>query len=87
MVENLDKSGDLNDFMSLIEVLASGELPPNNIVFQLMLEMARFQKCRNTCGMRYREVTKNFWTIVCRLCRGVAFNFFSGEKNWGQVDV
>ena len=35
--------------------------------------------------MRYSELTKKFWSIVYRLCKGVGLKFFSGEKNWGQV--
>ena len=35
--------------------------------------------------MRYCGLTKKFWTIVYRLCKGVGLKFFSGEKNWGQV--
>ena len=35
--------------------------------------------------MRYRKVTKLFWSIVYRLCKGVGLKFFGGEKNWGQV--
>ena len=35
--------------------------------------------------MRYRKVTKVFWSIVYRLCKGAGLKFFSGEKNWGQV--
>ena len=35
--------------------------------------------------MCYCALTKKFWTIVYRLCKGVGLKFFSGEKNWGQV--
>ena len=36
-------------------------------------------------SMRYKDVTKTFWSIVCRLCKGSGLKFFGGEKNWGQV--
>ena len=36
-------------------------------------------------SMRYRDVTKTFWSIVYRLCKGSGLKFFGGEKNWGQV--
>ena len=35
--------------------------------------------------MRYRKVTKVFWSIVYRLCKSTGLKFFLGEKNWGQV--
>ena len=35
--------------------------------------------------MRYRSVTKLFWSVVYHLCKGVGLKFFGGEKNWGQV--
>ena len=68
-----------------MEQLSTGELPCNNIVLLLLLDRARFQKCRNTVGMWYRDVCKLFWSIVYRLCKGVGLKFFGGSKNWGQV--
>ena len=85
LVERLQDSGNLYDFMNLIRLLQSGELSCDNIVFQLFLDRVRFQKCSSTVGMRYREVTKLFWFIVYQLCKGVGLKFFGGEKNWGQV--
>ena len=49
------------------------------------MERIRFQSSSNTIGMCYCALTKKFWTIVYRLCKGVGLKFFSGEKNWGQV--
>ena len=71
--------------MTLLRNLATGQIPMDNIVFILMLERAKFQNCKNTVCMRYRKVTKVFWSIVYRLCKGAGLKFFSGEKNWGQV--
>ena len=85
IIDKLYDSGDLNDFMTFLKLLANGKLPHDNIVVQLLFERAKFQDCRNTVGMRYRKVTKLFWSIVYRLCKGVGLKFFSGEKNWGQV--
>ena len=85
LVDNLDAEGNLYDFVMHIEQLASGELPANNIVLLLLLDRVRFQNSGNTVGMRYRKVTKLFWSVVYRLCKGVGLKFFGGEKNWGQV--
>ena len=71
--------------MMLIKQLASGELPENNIVLLLLLDKVRFQDTDNTVGIRYRSVTKLFWSVVYWLCKGVGFEIFWGEKNWGQV--
>ena len=81
----LEQHGHLNDFMMLLKLLQSGEFPMDNIVFILLLERIRFQKCKNTVGMRYSDRTKLFWTVVYRLCKGSGLKFFSGPKNWGQV--
>ena len=85
LVEKLDDEGNLNDFMNLIEQLSTGELSANNIVLLLLLDRVRFQKCTTTVGMRYRNVTKLFWSVVYRLCKGVGLKFFGGKKNWGQL--
>ena len=85
IVRNMDKEGNLNDFLLLMELLSTGELPSNNIVLLLLLDRARFQRCHNTIGMHYRDVCKLFWSIVYRLCKGVGLKFFGGSKNWGQV--
>ena len=56
LISNLDRSGDLYDFMQLLELLSNGKLPTANIVLQLLLDRVRFQNCSNTVGMRYRDV-------------------------------
>ena len=85
VVDVLYESGQLNDFMHLLEFLSDGLFPCTNIVFVLLMERIRFQSCSNTIGMQYCGLTKKFWTIVYWLCKGVGLKFFSGEKNWGQV--
>ena len=85
VVTLLYESGQLNDFMHLLEYLSDKSFPCTNIVFVLLMERIRFQSCSNTIGMRYCGLTKKFWTIVYRLCKGVGLKFFSEEKNWGQV--
>ena len=85
LLMKLDDHGHLNDFMMLLKLLQSGEFPMDNIVFILLLERIRFQKCPNTVGMRYSDRTKLFWTVVYRLCKGSGLKFFSGPKYWGQV--
>ena len=85
LVTVLDESRQLNDFMHLLEYLSDKSFPCTNIVFVLLMERIRFQSCSNTIGMCYCGLTKKFWMIVYRLCKGVGLKFFSGEKNWGQV--
>ena len=85
LLMKLDDNGHLNDFRMLLKLLQSGEFPMDNIVFILLLEHIRFQKCPNTVGMRYSDRTKLCWTIVYQLCKGSGLKFFSGPKNWGQV--
>ena len=35
--------------------------------------------------MRFRAVTKKFWLVVYQLLKGKGLQFFSGQKNYGQV--
>ena len=85
IINDLESSGNLEDFMTFINMLHRHELPMDNIVFLLLLERCRFGNSDNTVGMRYRNVTKLFWSIVYRLCKSSGLKFFSGSKNWGQV--
>ena len=85
IVDKMWESGNLLDFMNLIRLLECGKLPADNIVLQLLFDRVRFQTCGNTVSMRYRDVTKTFWSIVYKLCKGSGLKFFGGEKNWGQV--
>ena len=57
----------------------------DKIVLQLLFDRVQFQTCGNMVSMRYRDVTKTFWLIVYRLCKGSSLKFFGGEKNWGHV--
>ena len=85
IVKLLDESNNLRDFMTLIHCLSTGLIPMDNIVFLLLLERAHFGYIKNTVGMRYRGVTKLFWSIVYRLCKSTGLKFFSGSKHWGTV--
>ena len=85
IVDKMWESGNLLDFMNLIRLLQSGQLPADNIFLQLLFDRVQFQTCGNTVSMRYRDVTKTFWWIVYRLCKGSGLKFFGREKNWGHV--
>ena len=85
IVDKMWESRNLLDFMNLIRLMQLGKLPADNIVLQLLFDRVIFQTCGNTVSMRYRDVTKTFWLIVYRLCKGSGLKFFGGEKNWGQV--
>ena len=67
LLMKLDHNGHLNDFMSLLKLLESGELPMDNIVFILLLERIRFQNCKNTVGMRL-VTEQNCSGLLCTDC-------------------
>ena len=73
IVDKMYESENLLDFMNLMRLLQSGKLPTDNIVLQLLFDRVRFQTCGNTVSMRYSDVTKTFWSIVYRLCKGSGF--------------
>ena len=58
VVTVLYESGQLNDFMHLLEYLSDKTFPCTNIVFVLLMERIRFQSCSNTIGMRYCGLSK-----------------------------
>ena len=80
IVDKMWESGNLLDFMNLIRLLECSKLPADNIVLQLLFDRVRFQTCGNTVSMRYRDVTKTFWSIVYRLCKGSGLNFLEEKK-------
>ena len=53
IINKLENCKRLNDFMKLMRHLSTGEIGMDNIVWILMLERAKFQKCKNTMAMRY----------------------------------
>ena len=61
LTQILSDSGQLKDFMDLLEHLRSKSIPCANIVFVLLPERARFQSCTNTVGMQYSKLMKKFW--------------------------
>ena len=83
IIEKLEKSNKLNDFMKLMRHLSTGEIGMDNIVWILMLERAKFQSCRNTVAMRYSKVSKLFWSIVYRLCKIFRFEILCRRKKLG----
>ena len=85
LVTKLDTDNCLCDFMILIRQLSEGKFSPLNIAFLLCLETSKWYSLRTTTQMRFRSVTKKFWTVVYRIVRGIGIRLFSGPKNWGQV--
>ena len=70
----------LNDFMILLRQLVSGSLPVNNIALLLCLEREKWQSLCSTAAMRFRNVTKKFWSVVYRLLNGRGIRFFLEVK-------
>ena len=81
----LRENGCLQDFMILLQLIVGGTLSPKNLAFLLCLERAKWEDCKNTCGMRYRDVTRQFWEVVYKVCKGITVNLFRGRKN--RTDV
>lgn len=85
LVKRLHDDSCLTDFMIMVRQLASGKFSPMNIVFLLCLETSKWHSLQTTTQMRFRKITKKFWTVVYRIARGIGIRLFSGPKNWGQV--
>ena len=85
LIDVLYSKNCLHDFMLLFRQLADKSLPVKNIAFLLCLERAKWQSLASTAAMRFRTITKKFWSVVYRLLKGKGIQFFSGTKNWGHI--
>ena len=72
------ESGRDQDFLAVLEGLASGALNPHNIAVQLFLDIGAFLSAETVNNVRYSSLTLNFWTLVKKLFHGKATNFFRG---------
>ena len=75
------ESGRDQDFLAVLEGLASGALNPHNIAVQLFLEIGAFLSAETVNNVRYSSLTLNFWTLVKKLFHGKATNFFGDTVN------
>lgn len=85
LVKVLSAKHLLKEFLSLFELLCTRQLPPDNIAILLALERAKWQQLPTSTTMKYNPISKTFWSVVYRLCKGEGLRFFSGSKNHGQV--
>ena len=70
LIDVLYSKNCLHDFMLLIRQIADKSLPVTNIAFLLCLERAKWQGLASTAAMRFRTITKKFWSVVYRLLKG-----------------
>ena len=54
-----------------------------NIALHLLLDVGQFLRQQTVHAFRYKEVTKDFWTLVQKLFNGKGVRFFSGSKGAG----
>ena len=60
LLETLEVSNKLLDFMTLARLIARKEFPMDNIAFNLLLDVARFYSLQNTTQMTYPDCIKQF---------------------------
>ena len=51
IIEQMDRHGNLYDFVNFMEQLSTGDLPGDNIVLLLLLDRVRFNSCGNSVAM------------------------------------
>jgi hypothetical protein len=78
-IEVIKQSGRDQDFLTVLESLASGALDPQNIALQLFLDIGAFLTVETVNQVRYSNLTLNFWTLVKKLFHGKATSFFRGK--------
>ena len=81
VLKALKAIGRCDDFISVIESVASGKLDIRNMALHLLLDVGRFLKCQCRSNMRYSQTSLDFWLIVQKLFKGKAVRFFRGLKS------
>ena len=79
-IENMEKIGRKQDFISLLNSLKCGHLD-NNIALHLLLDVARFYSKDDIRQMKYPEESIQLWLTVKNIFKGRTINFFQGYKS------
>merc|ERR1712082_576993 len=70
------------DFICILNNIANGQIT-GHIALHLLLDVGQFLRQQTVHSMRYSDISKNFWTLVQKICKGKGLRFFSGLKGTG----
>jgi hypothetical protein len=86
VIDELKRSGKLEDYLSFHRLVSVGKFPLDNIAYLLFMDVVRWFSLDNvTSTMRYTDNVKLFWETGLRLFHGRFLRFMGGPKNAGQI--
>lgn len=85
LIKRLYKGGILDEFIQMMQLLASGVLPVRNTPLLAALDRSNFETVSTTTKMKYHKETMELWQVVRRQCKYSGLLLFSGLKHGGQV--
>lgn len=74
-------SGRGDDFISVLDAIANGTIPPHHISLHLLLDIGNFLSANYINKVRYNAVTMDFWALVQKMFKGKAIRFFRGPMS------
>ena len=84
VISALKEMGREQDFVSVLRNIADRKIT-RNVALHLLLDVGQFLRQETVHGMRYSEVTKDFWTLVQKMFKGKGVRFFLGiKRNWSK---
>ncbi len=83
LLHQLGNKNLTNDFLNLLQLIASGTLSLDNVCIRSAIELARFLNLNDTRCMVYSDITRNYWNCVYKILGGPGLRLFSGPRGVG----
>lgn len=83
VLKKLEKVKKHEQLLTLLQVLESGSLSPDNLSLTLLFETAQWYALQDKQQMTYSKSSLAFWKVGYRLCHGTFLRLMGGEKGAG----
>ena len=84
-LQQIDNSNQLNDFITVIESIACGNLPTSNIAWKCVLYRAKWAMCKITTTMKFNQEYIEFSALLQILFGTSITNVLCGPGHFGKV--
>ena len=84
-VAKLKLSGQLDKFVHLVNAIATGQLPTNNLSWKCALDMGFLSQCTSTTRMRYDPDCVEFFSLFKLMFGSSAINVLCGTAHFGSI--
>ncbi|XP_035669936.1 uncharacterized protein LOC118411598 [Branchiostoma floridae] len=81
----LKQNGRPDVIMELIDAINSGNLDTSRLTFQVIYETLQFLNSPDIRGVRYSQMTRDFWKLVMTKCGASVIRIMSGWKTMGSA--